>query len=587
MASHHEEEALGKVYDGRLMRRLAGYLRPYGWSIGVAMLFLVVIAMLELSGPYIVKLAIDGVIASQNLDGLGPLAALYLSLLLLVFVLRYAQGYLLNSAGQHAMHDLRVQLFGHVQRLSLSFFDRQPVGRLLTRLTSDVEALNELLTSGVVAIIGDVVVLIAIAVMLVTLNWRLALVTFACLPVLLILTETLRRGMRNAFREVRIKLARVNADLAENVSGMTVVQLFNREARSFRNFDELNRDYLGANIRSVFYFALFFPLVSLTGAVAIALIVWYGGGRVLEETLTVGGLVAFIQYLDRFFQPIRDLSEKINIFQSAMAASERVFALLDTQPTLSEPAQPRPLPPPQGRIELRNVWFAYEGEDWVLRDVSFTVEPGESVAIVGATGAGKTSIISLICRFYDPQRGQVLVDGVDVRELEQTDLRSRIGVVLQDPFLFAGSVARNIRLQSPIPEAELRRAAVAVGADRFIAELPEGYETPVRERGAGLSVGQKQLVSFARALAFDPPILVLDEATSSVDTHTEAQIQDALGSLRRGRTSIVIAHRLATVRAADRILVFHRGRLIEQGDHDELLAHDGIYRKLHELQYRD
>ncbi|HKC76333.1 MAG TPA: ABC transporter ATP-binding protein, partial [Chloroflexota bacterium] len=530
--------------------------------------------------------------------GLLRAAILFLLALVVGFAIRYSQEVLLNYLGQRVMYDLRMQIFTRLQRLPLAFFDRNPVGRLMTRLTNDVDALNEMLTDGAVAIFGDIFTLLGIVGVLLWLNWRLALVTFVILPVLVVFMSLFRRAMRDSYRQVRTRLARLNAYIAENISGTQIVQLFNREQRNFTAFDALNLDYLGANLRSLFYFALFYPTVSVLSSVAIALIVWYGGGNVLAPAaggsrgvlpaLTLGSLVAFLSYADRFFVPIRDLSEKYNILQGAMAASERIFGILDERETIVDPPDPVPLGEVRGEVEFQSVWFSYNPDEWVLKDVSFTIAAGESVAIVGATGAGKTSLIALLSRFYDVQRGAILVDGHDVREVAQAELRRHIGVVLQDPFIFSGTIAGNIRLhEERISDERVRAAARFVNADGFISELPQGYDTPVRERGAGLSVGQKQLLAFARAIAFNPEILlVLDEATSSVDTETEALIQDALARLMQGRTSIIIAHRLSTIRNVDRIIVLHKGRVVEQGTHEELLARAGIYRNLYELQYQ-
>jgi ATP-binding cassette, subfamily B, multidrug efflux pump len=606
-----EDEILGKAYDARLMRRLLTYLRPYRLLVAAGVALLLLGALADLAGPYIVKMAIDNdmcpalrlrtgvcraALSAQRPIGStadhqrGLLLAAILFLLALVagFAIRYGQEVLLNYLGQRVMYDLRMQIFTKLQRLSLAFFDRNPVGRLMTRLTNDVDALNEMLTDGAVAIFGDIFTLLGIVGVLLWLNWRLALVTFVILPVLTMFMSFFRRAMRDSYRQVRTRLARLNAYIAENISGTQIVQLFNREARNFAAFDALNLDYLGANLRSLFYFALFYPTVSVLSSIAIALIVWHGGGTVLAHALTLGSLVAFLSYADRFFVPIRDLSEKYNILQGAMAASERIFGLLDEREAILDPPEPVPLGEVRGEVEFRHVWFSYNPDEWVLKDVSFTIKPGESVAIVGATGAGKTSLIALLARFYDVQRGAIQVDGHDVREVAQAELRRHIGVVLQDPFIFSGTIAGNIRLhEESISDERVRAAARFVNADGFISELPQGYDTPVRERGAGLSVGQKQLLAFARALAFNPEILlVLDEATSSVDTETEALIQDALARLMQGRTSIIIAHRLSTIRNVDRIIVLHKGRVVEQGTHEELLARAGIYRNLYELQYQ-
>lgn len=595
-----DDEITGKSYDGALMGRLSGYLRPYRAYVVAAFTFLLLAALADLVGPFLVGYALDHAIRpalaahpGAALDGyrrqLLAIALIYLLSLLASAGFRYGQLVLLNMLGQSVMYDLRLQMFGHMQRLSLGFFDRNPVGRLMTRLTNDVDALNELLTSGAISVFGDIFTLLGIMVVLLLLNWQLALITFTVLPVLIVMASYFRIAMRDSFRAVRTRLSRMNAYIAENISGTLIVQLFTRERRNYDRFASLNRDYYQANMRSMFYFILFSPAVSLISSAAVAAIVWYGGGRILErQGLTIGALVAFLSYASRFFVPIRDISEKYNILQSAMAASERIFAILDEQVAVRDPEQPVMLPAVRGKVEFRDVWFAYNPDDWVLRGISFTIQPGESVAFVGATGAGKTSLISLISRFYDVQGGQVLVDDLDVRQVRQDDLRRHIGAVLQDPFLFAGTIAANIRLSNQgITDEEIRRAARYVNADRFIEALPGGYDTEVRERGAGLSVGQKQLLAFARAIAFNPEILlVLDEATSSVDTETEVLIQTALARLMRGRTSIIIAHRLSTIRNVDRIVVLHKGRIAEIGSHDQLLARNGLYRRLYELQYQ-
>ncbi len=586
---HPDEEVFGKAYDGRLVRRLLHYIRPYLRGVIAAMTMLVVLTLFELAGPVIVKQAIDDAIANGRLERLDLYALEYMGVIVAIFVLRFGQNYLLNRAGQLAMHDLRVALFTHIERLSLAFFDRNPVGRLMTRLTNDVDALNELLTSGGLAILSDAVTIVGIAIALLLLNWQLALLSFLVIPPLLVLTHFIRQGMRESFRAVRIKLARVNAMIAENISGIPVIQLFNRERAAAREFDVANRDLLQSHLLGVLFFAMFWPLVGVASAITMAAIVWYGGSQVLSGVLTIGGVVAFIQYVDRFFQPIRDLSEKYNIMQQAMASSERIFYILDERPTVRDAARVTSLSRVRGEIDFQDVWFAYEPNNWVLKGVSFHIAEGEKVAIVGATGAGKTSIISLLSRFYDVQKGNVLVDGINVRDLPQGDLRRSVGVVLQDPFLFTGTIAHNIRLnESRITDEEVQRAAEYVHAHEWIAGLPDGYQTMVKERGAGLSVGQKQLIAFARAVAFNPAmLLVLDEATANVDTETEWLIQQALARLMEGRTSIIIAHRLSTIRQVDRILVLQKGRLVEEGTHAELLARNGLYSRLYELQYRD
>ena len=592
-----EDEILGKAYDARLMRRLLGYLRPYRGFVVLALAILLGLSLADVAPPVIAKFIIDNAIApgvsgqippDEASRRLVPFGLLYVAVLLASSGFRYGQNMLASYVGQNAMFDLRVGLFRHLEGLSLTFFDRNPVGRLMTRITNDIDALTDMVTQGVVAIFGDVLVIAVIAIVLVILDWRLALVTFGAVPILIAMTAYFRRMMRESFRAIRIRLARVNAYLNENISGMAIIQLFTREPRAFQQFDELNTDLLNANRGQIRAMALFIPSVNFTragtsAALFIAASYWIVGGQ-----LTIGTLLAFWQLVERFFAPIQDLSEKYNIMQAAMASSERVFRLLDTEPTIVDPPQPRELAHVRGEVRFDNVSFAYNENDWVLRDVNFTISAGESVAIVGATGAGKTSIISLISRFYDVQRGRILLDGVDLREMRQADVRRHVGVVLQDPFIFAGTIASNIRLSnSAISDDQVRRAASFVNADKFIERLPQGYETVVTERGSTLSVGQKQLLAFARAIAFNPEILlVLDEATSSVDTETEHLIQDALAKLMSGRTSIIIAHRLSTIQNVDRIIVLHKGRVVEMGTHRDLLAQRGVYHRLYELQYR-
>jgi len=598
MSTHfQEDEILGKAYDARLMRRLLTYLRPYRRPVALSVLLLLLNAGMDLLGPYFVKIAIDRYIVRGDVAGIGRLAAFFLATLLAAFAFRYAQNFIMQVVGQNVMYDLRMALFTHLQHMAVSFFTRNPVGRLMTRITNDVDTLYEMVTSGVVTVIGDMVMLIGIVIAMLLLDWRLALVAFAVLPVLVFTTFTFQSRMRDSYRAVRIRIARINAYLNENIMGMPVAQLFNRGPKNFRRFDELNRDHLDANLEATRYMALFFPLAGFFGAVATALLIWYGGGEVVQGAVTLGVLVAQIQYTERFFRPIQDLAEKYNILQAAMASSERLFRVLDEPVTVQDPPDPVVLERVRGEVEFRDVWFAYDdpagagdgAPDWVLKGVSFRIRPGESVAFVGHTGAGKTSIINLITRFHDPQRGQVLVDGVDVRHFRQRELRRHVGLVLQDVFLFSGTVASNIRLgNADISDEEIRRAAEFVNAQRFIERLPGGYQTEVVERGATLSAGQRQLIAFARALAHNPEILlVLDEATSSVDTETEILIQDAVARVLPGRTSIIIAHRLSTIQNVDRILVMHKGRIVEEGGHRELLARGGIYTKLYQLQYRD
>jgi ATP-binding cassette, subfamily B, multidrug efflux pump len=585
----HEEEVLGKAYDSRLMKRLLTYLWPYWHLAAAAVAVLVASSLLQLAQPYLTKLVIDRYVAAGDLSGLGRIAVLFLVILTGGFACEFAETWLMQMIGQRIMFDLRTQIYARLQRLGLSFYDRNPVGRLMTRITSDVDVLNDLLSSGLVAAIGDAFMLLGIMVVLIVMDWRLALVTFATLPLILFVAQWFRRNVREAYRTVRTLIARINAFLQENITGMATVQLFRREAVNFGRFDNINRAHRDANLQSIFYYAVFFPAIEIVSAIASALILWIGGGWVMSRTLTLGSLVAFLQYSWRFFRPISDMSEKFNLLQAAMASSERIFGLLDEPITIESPARPVTLPPDApGHIVFDHVWFAYTGDNFVLRDVSFEVRPGERIGIVGATGAGKSTIINLLLRFYDVSRGRILIDGVNIRELELHDLRRLFSLVLQDVYLFTGTIASNVRLgNQDITDAEVRRAIQAVHADSFVDRLPEGIAAPVAERGATLSVGQKQLLSFARALAFNPRVLVLDEATSSVDTETELLIRDALQVLMAGRTTIAVAHRLSTIQDMDKILVFHKGELREMGNHQELLARRGIYFKLYQLQYKD
>jgi ATP-binding cassette, subfamily B, multidrug efflux pump len=575
-------------YDARILRRLLRYLRPYRWHTLAAVLLLLAQSGLALIGPRLTEHALDVAIPHADRGLLTLLAGLYLGTLLAEFVVEYGGTLLTTLVGQRVMYDLRMEIFTQLQRLSIAFFDRNPVGRLMTRVTSDVETLNELFSSGVVTLFGDVFTLLAIMGMMLAIDWRLALVTFSVIPLVWLTARVFRRRVREAFRDIRIRLARLNAYLQERLTGMRVVQLFGREEASAHRFAELNRDHLAAHLRSITVYAVFFPMVELLTSIAMALLLWYGGLRVLDGTLTVGVLAAFIQYTRRFFQPLQDLSEKVNLLQSAMASSERVFALLDEPVTVREPATARPLHRPvRGEVRFEGVWFRYSPEGpWVLRDITFTASPGRTIALVGHTGAGKTTIVSLLLRFYDPERGRITVDGVDIRELPTAELRSLIGFVQQDLFLFTGDILHNLTLDAPITPAQAHEAARRVGADRFIERLPDTFGHRLGERGRSLSVGERQLLSFARALALDPAILVLDEATSSVDAEAEAQIQAAIAELMAGRTSLVVAHRLSTILHADEILVMHHGEIRERGTHRDLLAAGGLYQRLYQLQLR-
>jgi ATP-binding cassette subfamily B protein len=593
--SAHDEDVVGKAYDARLMRRLLVYLKPYRAYALFALAAIIANSMLQLAQPYLMKLAIDRFIPDRDLAGVNRIALWYLLVVLGGFCLEFTQTWLLQTTGQRIMFDMRMEIYRKLQRLDLRFYDRNPVGRLMTRVTTDVDVINDLFTSGVVSIFGDVFTLAGIMIVMLSMNWRLALVAFAVLPLIVLVTQWFRRNVRESYRTVRRLIARINAYLQEHITGMATVQLFRREARAFREFDEINQAHRVANVESIHFYAVFYPAIELIGALAAALTIWFGGRWVLGGSLTLGSLVAFLLYSQRFFRPISDMSEKFNILQAAMASSERIFKLLDEAVTIESPVRPasNPQPPASGSITFDHVWFAYgkneSGEpEHVLKDVSFEVAPGERVGIVGATGAGKSTIINLLLRFYDVTKGRILIDGVDVREMPLAELRGLFSLVLQDVHLFSGTIAENIRLGAgDISDDAVRQAAAAVHAAAFISRLPHGYASAVAERGATLSVGQKQLLSFARALAFDPRILVLDEATSSVDTETEILIRDALHVLMSGRTTMAIAHRLSTIQDMDKILVLHKGHLREAGTHQELLAMRGIYYKLYQLQYRD
>jgi ATP-binding cassette subfamily B protein len=653
-----EEEVLGKTYDSRLMARLLRYLRPYRWQVAIALASIVLKSFADVLGPYLTKVAIDRYLAPAKgassgiwswlsprpITGIAQIAAIYVGLLVFSFLLEFLQTYFMQWTGQKVMFDLRRQIFRHLQRLHVAFFDKNPVGRLVTRVTTDVDALNEMFTSGVVSIFEDLFVLFGILGVMLCMNWKLALITFAVLPFIVVATKIFRDRVRDSYRRIRVAIARINSHLSEHVSGMVVLQLFNRERRAYKQFSEINRSHMDAYKDAIMAYSVYYPAIDILSSIAIACVIWFGGGGVMRsihvtsvavsfnwKTLVafrlvrgeaeLGVLVAFIMYALRFFRPIMDFSEKYNILQSAMAASERIFKLLDTPVQVVSPAVTKS-PEGSGKIEFDHVWFAYRdapeesgkdnvgtaalsassgqalgrsaeqrsasAPDWVLRDVTFAIEPGETVAIVGHTGAGKTTLISLLLRFYDVQQGAVRIDGVDVKEMDLVDLRSRFGVVLQDPFLFSGTIGGNIRLGTKrIQDGDVERAAEDVNLADFIRALPKGFDEEVHERGSTLSTGQKQLISFARALAHEPKILILDEATSSVDTETEFRVRDALDRMVEGRTSLIIAHRLSTVQRADKIIVMHKGQVREMGTHQQLLAQRGIYFKLYQLQYKD
>jgi ATP-binding cassette subfamily B multidrug efflux pump len=603
MSNIHEEEALGKAYDSQLLRRLLQYLRPYRWRVALALALVAIVTPLELAPPKLFQVAIDkylvpgmrhGITEAQAWHGILLISAVFLAVLIFDFLAQYVQIRIMQRVGQQTMYDMRRAIFGHIQRLPMSYFDRNPVGRLVTRVTTDVDALNDLFAAGVVTMINDFFLLAVLAAWLFSIDKRLALDALAVLPFILVVTYFFRQFVRDANRRIRTAIAGINSFLQEYISGMSVVQLFNREQKARSEFEKRNRNNMLAWRDAILAFALFYPAVEILSVSAIALIYWAGGNRVLNGALSLGVLTAFTMYATRFFRPIQDLSEKFNILQSAMAASERIFKLLDEPAPVASPPDALRLTAPQGEIEFRNVWFSYRNvpepaeDDWVLRDVSFRVAPGQTIAIVGHTGAGKTTLISLLLRFYDIQRGQILLDGADIRRINIQDLRRLFGIVLQDPFLFTGTIESNIRLGTPgIDRGTVEHAVDEIGLGDFVRSLPEGVAASVNERGSTLSVGQRQLINFARALAHNPRFLILDEATSSVDTKTELQIREALNRLLSGRTALVIAHRLSTIQHADRILVFHKGRLREQGAHQELLVQRGIYYRLYQLQYKE
>ena len=584
----HEEEALGKTYDWQIARRLLRYLRPYLRLLIPALILTLALNLLGILQPLFTKIAIDWYILPRTTRGITRFALVYVGVLFVRFIFSYFQVVLLNTVGQYVMFDLRREIYDKLQHQEVAYFDRNPVGRIITRLTADVDALNELFTSGVTDLLGDLVMIVGIIGVMAYMDWRLTLVTLLTVPMLFAATTWFRKGARRGYDMVRTRLARIYAFLQEHFSGAQTVQIFNAETKSVARFAKINDEHRNANVDTIFYYAVFFPLVDFIGAVGIALIIWYGGYRVMQQALSLGSLVAFIQFSGFLFQPIRDISDKYNVLQGAVVASHRIFKALDLPILITTPAKPLKQGRAEGRIEFENVWFAYKNDDWVLKDVSFAVSPGQSVALVGHTGSGKTTITNLLMRFYDVQKGRILLDGVDVRDWDLPSLRENFAVVLQDIFLFTGTVESNIRLgREDISDERIRWAATEVRADKFIRRMRHDYKSEVRERGAGLSVGQKQLISFARALAFDPALLILDEATSSIDTETEQLIQQAIDRVMRNRTSLVVAHRLSTIQRADKIIVLHHGEIREQGSHQDLLGLQGLYWKLYKLQYSD
>lgn len=595
MHDFRDDEILGKAYDSRLMKRLLKYVKPYWKQVLISILLVLILAVLNPLRPYITKFAIDDYILKSDYSGLTKLTLLLLGILFLQGGLQYLLSYITEWIGQKTIFDLRMEIFNHLQRLALRFFDKNPTGRLVTRVTNDVESLNEMYSSGIVLVFGDIFTILGILYFMFKLSFELSLVTLSVLPLLFYATFLFRKKAREAYREVRTLIARINAFLQERFSGISVVQVFHREEKEFEKFDRINAKYRDANIKSIFYYAVFYPAVELISALGIGLIIWYGGGEVIKGTVTIGVLISFLQYTEMFFRPVRDLSEKYNIFQTAMASAERIFKLLDTKIFIKQPENPVKLEKLCGEIEFENVWFAYkhDGEmisddDWILKNVSFKINAGEKVAIVGATGSGKSTIINLICKFYTVQKGRILIDGIDIKNIDEKELRKHIAVVLQDVLLFSGDIFTNITLGNEnIKIEKVIESARLIGADQFIERLPNGYFEVVQERGANLSVGEKQLISFVRALVYDPKILVLDEATSSVDVETERVIQNAIGKLLENRTAIVIAHRLSTIQNVDKIIVLHKGEVREIGTHDELLALKGIYYRLYQLQYKE
>jgi len=583
-----DDEVLGKAYDSKLMKRLLTYVKPYKKYVILAILMNIIVAALPSVRPLLSKIAIDDFIVNKDYNGLLWVSVALLGILILQAAVQYLLTYYTEYMGQRIVYDLRVQIFSHVQKLALKYFDKTPVGRTVTRVTNDVDSLSEMFSSGIVQVFSDIFVIVWIFIFMFSMAWDLSLVVLIVMPFLFYATFLFRKKVRETYRDVRLHLARLNSYMQEHVTGMNVVQIFAKENEELKKFSAINKDYRNANIKSVFYYAVFFPVVELLSAITFGLIIWYGGGQVIQSNIQLGVLIAFFQYTEMFWRPVRDLSEKYNILQAAMASSERIFKLLDNKTVIKNSDNPVRLEKIRGEIEFKNVWFAYNPGEYVLKNVSFKINPGETIAIVGATGAGKTSIINILTRFYEIEKGNITLDGVDIREIEKSDLRRYIAMVLQDVFLFSGTIKTNISLgNSEISDEQILKSAVTVGADKFISQLPNGYNEEVKEKGATLSVGQRQLISFARALAYNPQILILDEATSSVDTETEILIQNAIQKLLVGRTSIVIAHRLSTIQNSNKILVMHKGELKEIGTHQELLSKKGIYYKLYQLQYKD
>lgn len=584
----YEKDIEEKQLDRRTVSNLLRYVRPYKYLLALTIFLLLITAALEIAGPYIIKIAIDNYLTPKKIEGFIYIVLLFGAVLIAEFAFRYIQTYLTEYLGQKIMYDMRMDIFEHIQKMQMSFYDRNPAGRILTRVTTDVQALNEMLSSGIVTFFGDIFMIIGVMIVMISLDWKLSLVTFSVLILLAIATFIFRKKVRISFKIIRAKISNMNAYIHEAITGINTVKIFSREKLNDEEFDGLNREYTSEYLRTIFYYSVFFPVVGLISAIAIALIIWYGGGQVIRNLITLGTLVAFIQYIDKFFHPLSDLAEKFGILQEAIAASERIFTLLDEKPKITSPEEPVKIPRVKGDIRFENVWFAYEEENFILKDITFKLEGGESIAIVGATGSGKTSIINILNRFYDIQRGNIYLDEIDIRKFDLTDLRRHIGIVMQDVFLFSGTILDNIRLgNKDIPEEKVMEAAKYVNAHKFIEKLPDGYNTDVKERGQILSVGQRQLIAFARALVFNPEILlVLDEATSSIDSEIEALIQDALSKIMKNRTTIVIAHRLSTIKNADTIIVLSHGKICEKGTHQQLLKLRGVYHKLYKYQYK-